>query len=117
MFMLVDTKNLPLMTLGIAVAVVILSALYAVVAGYMVSVFPTRLRYSGISISYQLICAIAGGTTPLIGTVIAKNYAGQWLPLALFFSILSALSLLGVIGLSRLKDPTSASEAELLESK
>lgn len=117
MFMLVDTKNLPLMTLGIAVAVVILSALYAVVAGYMVSVFPTRLRYSGISISYQLICAIAGGTTPLIGTVIAKNYAGQWLPLALFFSILSALSLLGVIGLSRLKDPTSASKAELLESK
>ena len=84
MFMLVDTKNLPLMTLGIAVAVVILSALYAVVAGYMVSVFPPRLRYSGISISYQLICAIAGGTTPLIGTVIAKNYAGQWLPLALF---------------------------------
>lgn len=117
MFILVDTKNLLLMTLGIAVAVVILSALYAVVAGYMVSVFPTRLRYSGISISYQLICAIAGGTTPLIGTVIAKNYAGQWLPLALFFSLLSALSLLGVIGLSRLKDPTSASEAELLESK
>ena len=117
MFMLVDTKNLLLMTAGIAVAVVILSALYAVVAGYMVSAFPARLRYSGISISYQLICAIAGGTTPLIGTVIAKNYAGQWLPLALFFSLLSALSLLGVMGLSRLKDPTAASKAELLESK
>lgn len=104
MFLLVQTGNLVAMTAGIALAVVTLSALYAVIAGYLAEAFPAELRYSGISLAYQLICAMAGGTTPLIGTLLAQQYAGQWLPLALFFSALSALSLIGVIGLARLRD-------------
>lgn len=103
MFLLVGTQNLVLMTLGIAMAVVTLSALYAVIAGYMAQAFPARLRYSGISISYQLICAIAGGSTPLIGTLLATRFAGQWFPLALYFTFLAALSLIGVYGLARLR--------------
>ncbi|MBK4992456.1 MHS family MFS transporter [Pseudomonas sp. S37] len=112
MFVLVGTQNLILMTLGIALAVVILSALYAVIAGYMTQAFPAHLRYSGISLAYQLICAIAGGSTPIIGTLLADRFAGQWLPLAVFFTALSTLSLIGVCGLSRLrgeqKHPTPA---------
>lgn len=103
MFVLVGTQNLMLMTLGIALAVVILSALYAVIAGYMTQAFPAHLRYSGISLAYQLICAIAGGSTPIIGTLLADRFAGQWLPLAVFFTALSTLSLIGVCGLSRLR--------------
>ncbi|WP_433735220.1 MFS transporter [Pseudomonas monteilii] len=103
MFMLVGTQNLVLMTAGIALAVVTLSALYAVIAGYMTQAFPAHLRYSGISLAYQLICAIAGGSTPIIGTLLADRFAGQWLPLAVFFTALSTLSLIGVCGLSRLR--------------
>ncbi len=103
MFLLVGTQDLVLMTLGIALAVVTLSALYAVIAGYMSQAFPAHLRYSGISLAYQLICAIAGGSTPIIGTLIANQFAGQWLPLAFYFTFLSALSLIGVCGLSRLR--------------
>ncbi|SDI40784.1 Predicted arabinose efflux permease, MFS family [Pseudomonas flavescens] len=103
MFILVGTQNLLLMTLGIAMAVITLSGLYAVIAGYMAQAFPAHLRYSGISIAYQLICAIAGGSTPIIGTLLATHYAGQWLPLALFFSLLASLSLVGVCGLARLR--------------
>ena len=108
MFMLVGTQNIVLMTLGIAMAVVTLSALYAVIAGYMAQAFPTHLRYSGISLAYQLICAIAGGTTPIIGTLLASHFAGQWLPLALFFTLLAGLSLFGVCGLARLREQPSA---------
>lgn len=108
MFMLVGTQNLVLMTLGIAMAVVTLSALYAVIAGYMAQAFPTHLRYSGISLAYQLICAIAGGTTPIIGTLLASQFAGQWLPLALFFSLLAGISLFGVCGLARLRGEHAA---------
>ncbi|GAB7531467.1 MFS transporter [Pseudomonas sp. 3A(2025)] len=108
MFLLVGTQNLVLMTLGIAMAVVTLSGLYAVIAGYMAQAFPTHLRYSGISLAYQLICATAGGTTPIIGTLLASRFAGQWLPLALFFSLLAGLSLFGVCGLARLRQDTLA---------
>ena len=86
MFLLVGTQNLVLMTLGIAMAVVTLSGLYAVIAGYMAQAFPT----------------------PIIGTLLASRYAGQWLPLAIFFSLLAALSLFGVCGLARLRGEHSA---------
>ncbi|WP_437883893.1 MFS transporter [Pseudomonas sp. LRF_L74] len=108
MFILVGTQNLILMTLGIAMAVITLSGLYAVIAGYMAQAFPTHLRYSGISLAYQLICAIAGGSTPVIGTLLATHYAGQWQPLAIFFSLLAGLSLFGVCGLARLRKETDA---------
>jgi len=114
MFLLVQTGNILLMTVGIAMAVVTLSGLYAVIAGYMVEAFPVRLRYSGISLAYQLICALAGGTTPLIGTWLASRFAGQWWPLALFFSLLSLVSFVGVVGLSRLRRQSTPSELVLV---
>ena len=102
MFMLVETKNIIFVTLGITLAVVTLSALYAVAAGFMANIFPTQVRYSGISISYQFIAALTAGTTPFIGTLLASHYAGQWWPLALLFSFLSFLSLVGVLGVKAL---------------
>ncbi len=108
MFMLVETKNIILITCGISLAVVTLSALYAVAAGFMANIFPTQVRYSGISISYQFIAAIAAGTTPLIGTMLASHYAGQWMPLAIFFSFLSFLSFVGVMGVKKIMSKSLA---------
>lgn len=103
MFMLVSTKNIYLIVLGITLAVITLSSLYSVVAGFMAEAFPAQVRYSGISISYQMIAAITSGTTPLIGTLLAQRYAGEWLPLALLFSFLSLLSLMGICGITHLR--------------
>lgn len=108
MFMLVETKNIILIICGISLAVVTLSALYAVAAGFMANIFPTQVRYSGISISYQFIAAIAAGTTPLIGTMLASHYAGQWMPLAIFFSFLSFLSFVGVMGVKKIMSKSLA---------
>ncbi|WP_027819368.1 MFS transporter [Paraburkholderia bannensis] len=101
MFMLVNSQQPVLIVAGIALAVVVLSAVYAVIAGFMTRAFPTHLRYSGISIAYQLCATVAGGTTPLIGTMVAQHYRGQWVPLALFFSLLSVISLVGIVALAR----------------
>lgn len=109
MFLLVQTGNLFYMTAGIALAVILLAALYAVIAGYMAEAFPTRVRYSGISIAYQLGSGLTGGLTPLLGTFLAGYFAGQWWPLAVFFSVLAFMSLTGVIGLSRLRSQNAKS--------
>ncbi len=47
--------------------------------------------------AYQLSGAIFGGLTPLLGTVLAENFKGQWWPLALLFSAISLLSLVSVL--------------------
>lgn len=111
MFMLVRTQSPILIILGITLAVVTLSAVYAVIAGFITPAFPTRVRYSGISIAYQLCVMVAGGTTPLIGTLIADRYKGEWLPLAVFFTGLSAVSLIGIVGLGRYRSGRRADEA------
>nr|WP_312973595.1 MFS transporter [Pseudomonas sp.] len=103
MFLLVQTGNLVYMTAGIALAVLLLAALYSAIAGYMAEAFSAQVRYSGISIAYQLGSGLTGGLTPLIGTYLAGQFAGQWLPLALFFSVLAFMSLVGVIGLAHLR--------------
>lgn len=114
MFLLVSTQNPVAMVAGITLAVVTLSAVYAVIAGFMTPAFPTRVRYSGISIAYQVCTMIAGGTTPLIGTMLAERYKGEWLPLALFFTVLSAISLIGIIGLGRYRDGKQPEQAAAL---
>lgn len=54
---------------------------------------------SHISLSYQSCAALAGGLTPIIGTVLAHAWPGQWWPLAFFYSALAALSLVCLLGL------------------
>ncbi|MGY6271513.1 MFS transporter [Achromobacter denitrificans] len=97
MFNLVDQGTLASITLGVGVAVLFMGAYYAVIAGYVSDSFPTGIRYTGISMAYQLSGAIFGGLTPLLGTVLAENFKGQWWPLALLFSAISLLSLVSVL--------------------
>ncbi|WP_241129113.1 MFS transporter [Achromobacter xylosoxidans] len=99
MFNLVDLGTLSAITLGIGVAVLFMGAYYAVIAGFVSDSFPTAIRYTGISMAYQLSGAIFGGLTPMLGTVLAENFKGQWWPLAVLFSVISLLSLVSVLAL------------------
>jgi MFS family permease len=89
MFMLVQTGRPPMIVAGILVVLVFMAALYSAMAGFISQAFETRVRYSGISLSYQLCGAIAGGLTPLVGALIAHRFPGNWVPLAIFYSGLS----------------------------
>jgi MFS family permease len=97
MFTLVDQGTLTSLTLGVGTAVLFMGAYYAVIAGFVSDRFPTAIRYTGISMAYQLSGAIFGGLTPLLGTILAENFKGQWWPLAALFSVISLLSLVSVL--------------------
>jgi Na+/melibiose symporter-like transporter len=101
MFTLVDKGTLTSVTIGVGLAVAGLGAFYAVIAGYVSDSFPTRIRYTGISMAYQLSGAIFGGLTPIVGTILAENAQGDWMPLAVLFSAISMISLVSVIALQR----------------
>ncbi|MHC2148353.1 MFS transporter [Pseudomonas sp. 210_17 TE3656] len=101
MFVLVSSGQAPLIIVGIALAVVCMASFYAVIAGYVSGMFETRVRYTAISMAYQVCGAIAGGLTPLVGTWLAHEFVGQWWPMALFYSVIAAISLLCVLALAR----------------
>ncbi len=103
MFSLVSTQQTLMIILGISLAKIFSSAFYAVIAGYIVEIFPLHQRYSGISLAYQACGALIGGTTPMIGTLIAGQSAGAWWPLAMFYSVLALISFCCVLLLVRRK--------------
>ena len=67
MFMLIATENYALAMLGVVVATIPHCLYYAALAGMLASRFPAHLRYTGISLCYQLCGTLLGGTTPIIG--------------------------------------------------
>ncbi|MFH9617480.1 MFS transporter [Streptomyces pratensis] len=67
MFLLIRTENYGLAMLGVAVATIPHCLYYAALAGMLASRFPAHLRYTGISLCYQLCGTLLGGTTPIVG--------------------------------------------------
>jgi MFS family permease len=101
MFVLVSSGQGPLIVLGIALAAACMASFYAVIAGYVSGMFDTRVRYTAISLAYQICGAIAGGLTPLIGTWLAHTFTGQWWPMAVFYTLIATISLVCVLALAR----------------
>ena len=89
----------PLLQTGSAVIIILTfiivmntghDAQYATEASYFSELFPTRIRYSGISISAQLGGVFAGAFAPLIATALL-DVSGIWLVTA-YFTVMCSVS-------------------------
>ncbi|MGP0745171.1 MFS transporter, partial [Escherichia coli] len=70
-------------------------------------IFSANVRYTGITLGYQLGAALAGGTAPLIATGLLAKYDGDWRPVAIYLGITVAISLLAIFCASRMKSALS----------
>ncbi len=59
----------------------------------LVELFPTRVRFTGVAISYNLSAAIFGGTLPMIGVALYK-FTGNQLVVSYYLTALAWLGLL-----------------------
>ncbi|WP_077329197.1 MFS transporter [Virgibacillus siamensis] len=67
------------------------------VLGTMFSdLFSTKVRYTGISLGYQIGAAMAGGTAPLIATWLLGQFNNAWTPIAIFIVATAVISLVAV---------------------
>ncbi len=60
-------------------------------------IFSANVRYTGITLGYQLGAALAGGTAPLIATGLLAKYDGDWRPVAIYLGVTVAISAPGDI--------------------
>ena len=72
--------------------------MYAVQPAIMAEMFPTRMRYSGVSISYQVTSIVAGSLAPILATTWLKN-TGSWWPTAVYMLVASAITLVAALAL------------------
>jgi MFS family permease len=86
---------------GVAIATLAESGYYAIIAGFVSGMFAARIRYTAISLSYQVCGAFAGGLTPLLATVLADRFFPLWWPMAIFYAGFAALSLMCVLWIGK----------------
>jgi len=77
-FMLVQSGTFLGVTAAICLAMIGTSPLYAVLPAHLASLFDARVRYSGISVSYNLAGGLIGGLTPAISTGLYAWGQGTW---------------------------------------
>ncbi|WP_347955321.1 MFS transporter [Gordonia aichiensis] len=91
-FWLVDTASLPMFLVAVTVAAVFQSMTYGPLAAFMSEIFAPRIRYSGLSLAYQLAAITVSGGTPLIMTAIVAS-TGSTTLVAVFVVAMSVITL------------------------
>jgi MFS family permease len=69
------------------VQVLFVTMVYGPIAAFLVELFPTRIRYSSMSLPYHIGNGVFGGMVPFIGTLIVARtgdpLSGIWYPMAI----------------------------------
>ncbi|WP_395294646.1 MFS transporter [Kitasatospora hibisci] len=109
LFPLLETVRRPLMFLSLAGALVVLGCLLGPVAAYLPELFPTRVRYTGAALTYNLGGVVGGATTPLVATRLTEAH-GTAVPVGWY------LAVLGVVALACLRLLPETSGADLAQT-
>ncbi|HEX2237622.1 MAG TPA: MFS transporter, partial [Gammaproteobacteria bacterium] len=91
MFRLVDTGDPVLIGLAFTVGMIAWAAMYGPMGAFFSELFPTRVRYSGCSLSFALAGVLGGALAPMIAVKLmaATNSSGS---VATYVFAMAALS-------------------------
>lgn len=96
-FYLLSLDSVLWLTVATIIGLGIIWAPITAVLGTMFSeIFSTSVRYTGVTVGYQLGAAIAGGTAPLIATALLSAYNNSFVPVALYIIGAAIVSLIAV---------------------
>jgi MFS family permease len=91
-FPMFDTGDTVMILAAVMLGLAIHAFMYAPQPAIMAEMFPTRMRYSGVSLGYQATAIVAGSWAPLIGTALLRAY-DSWVPIAFYILFAGAVSL------------------------
>lgn len=122
-FMLIETGSNLLVFFGLLIIAVLLSALQGTMPSQLPSLFFTEVRYSGLSITYNVSASLFGGTAPLLIAWLINVTASTFAPA--FYLVFAAI--IGIIVVSIYVENTSgkplrgdapavAEEGEIIEA-
>jgi MFS family permease len=79
--------NMLVLVLLIFIQVLFVTMVYGPIAAFLVELFPTKIRYTSMSLPYHIGNGVFGGMVPLIGTYFVDKtgdmYAGLYYPIAI----------------------------------
>src|SRR5690625_7989416 len=94
-FWLLNMDSVFLLFIATIIAVGVIWAPITAVLGTMFSeIFDANVRYTGISLGYQIGEAVAGGTATLIATFLLFQFNDSYVTIAIYMLIIVIISLL-----------------------
>jgi MFS family permease len=96
------TQNTAVILLAIIVGLAFHALMYASQPAIMAEMFPTRMRYSGVSISYQVTSIVAGSLAPVFATEWLKS-TGSWWPTAVYLLVAGVITAAAVVSMRETK--------------
>ncbi|MFC5952804.1 MFS transporter [Pseudonocardia lutea] len=94
-FALLDTQSFGLAVLAVVGGLVFHGAMYGPQAAFLSELFGTGVRYSGVSIGYQLASVAAGGLAPIISVALLASF-GTGFAIAVYVAASSVITLIAV---------------------
>ena len=91
-FLWLTSQDLPRMITAQIVLTILVACYMGPFFAAVAELFPTSLRYTGLSIGYNIGAALFGGTAPLIATVLIE-WSGNSLAPAFYLSLCATISL------------------------
>jgi MFS family permease len=90
----IDNPTLPFhepdivqLVLLVYIQVLFVTMVYGPIAAFLVELFPTKIRYTSMSLPYHVGNGVFGGLVPLISTYLVENtgnmYAGLYYPISI----------------------------------
>ena len=93
---LLNDENYRMMILIVFIMIIYVTMVYGPIAAFLVELFPTKIRYTSMSLPYHIGNGVFGGLTPFIATLLTTIYTGDKL-VGLYYPIIIAVVCL-VIG-------------------
>lgn len=74
-----------MLSLLVFLQVIFVTLVYGPIAAFLVELFPTKIRYTSMSLPYHIGNGVFGGLVPIIGLTLinstGNNFAGLWYPM------------------------------------
>jgi MFS family permease len=97
-----DTRSPVVIVAAVTIGLCLHAFMYAGQPAIMAELFPTRMRYSGVSLGSQVTSIFAGSLAPLLATQWLKD-TGSWVPTAIYLVIACAITSVAVLSLRETK--------------
>ncbi|MGG0287321.1 MFS transporter [Peribacillus butanolivorans] len=96
-FWMLQQKSVLLLIIATVIGLGVIWAPITAVLGTMFSeIFDARIRYTGITLGYQIGAALAGGTAPLVATALLNRFNNSYVPVAIYIIFASLVSLAAI---------------------
>ena len=95
-FPMMNSGNYAVVTAAVTIGLVIHAIMYAPQPAIMAEMFPTRMRYSGVSLGYQVTSIVAGSLAPIIAVKLLDVYDSS-VPIAIYLALACAVTLIAVV--------------------